>query len=444
MSHSDEEKHQHKHRHGKQGHEEHGHGKGKGGHDHEESCGCGKNDEHGNGKGGHGENKGGHGMPSGMPSGMPAGVMGGGKPAGMPMMYQQSAEEEVEEEVKLGFNKLKEDLPALLQEKKPFTITTFASMYGVSDLEVCYALPEGMCVMADGSCFEDVWQELSTWKQATVIIQYKGSAFEISTTISKGSVGHGFYNMMGAETFGGHIKHTNISTIAFTSVPFMGLESYSVLFFDKSGGLIFSVYVGRENRSLIESAKSSFLKLQEKYKKENTLKRKSLVVYSSLTGNTKKVAEAVAQVIPNCDIVTVDEVPANLDEYYFISVGYWVDRGLPDKKSKKFIKSIKNMNVALFGTLGAYPDSPHAKGCMRDSEAMLKVEGKNNNVLGSFLCLGKIDEKLLDYMGKFMGDSHPMTPERKARLLEAQTHPDNNDLTNVQLLFKTYVTRLGL
>ena len=53
------------------------------------------------------------------------------------------------------------------------------------------------------------------------------------------------------------------------------------------------------------------------------------------------------------------------------------------------------MNVGLFGTLGAYPDSPHAKGCIRDSENMLKISGKNNNVLGSFLCLGKIDEKLI-------------------------------------------------
>ena len=101
--------------------------------------------------------------------------------------------------------------------------------------------------------------------------------------------------------------------------------------------------------------------------------RKSLVVYSSLTGNTKKVAEAVQSVIPNCDIVSIDNLPENLDEYYFTAIGYWVDRGLPDAKSKKLIRSLKNMNVALFGTLGAYPDSPHAKGCIRDSETMIKT-----------------------------------------------------------------------
>lgn len=361
----------------------------------------------------------------------------------MPFNYSKEEEEIIEERV-LGYDKLKNDLPALMQEKKPFTISTFARMYGVSDLEVCTAMPDNMRTITSGSYFEEIWKELATWEKATVIIEYKGSAFEISVKISEGVFGHGFYNIMGgASAFEGHIKADNIHTIVFSTLPFMSLESLSVLFFDKSGGLIFSVYAGRENRQIIESIKTSFYQMKEKYA-EKINERKSLVVYSSLTGNTKKVAEAVQSVIPNCDIFPVENAPENLDDYYFVSVGYWVDRGLPDAKSKKFIKSLKNMNVALFGTLGAYPDSPHALGCIRDSEVMLKKEGSNNNVLGSFLCLGKIDPKLIDYMGKFMGDTHPVTPERKERLLQAQTHPDENDLEQVKAVFKNFAERLRL
>lgn len=362
--------------------------------------------------------------------------------AGMPFKYD-NAEEIIEEKV-LGYDLLKNDLPALMQEKKPFTISTFARMYGVSDLEVCTAMDDNMRTITSGSYFEEIWKELATWEKATVIIEYKGSAFEISTKISEGVFGHGFYNIMGGNSaFEGHIKADNIHTIVFSTLPFMTLESLSVLFFDKSGGLIFSVYAGRENRQIIESVKTSFYNMKEKYA-EKINERKSLVVYSSLTGNTKKVAEAVQSVIPNCDIFPIENAPENLDDYYFVSVGYWVDRGLPDAKSKKFIQSIKNMNVALFGTLGAYPDSPHALGCIRDSEAMLKKEGSNNNVLGSFLCLGKIDPKLIDYMGKFMGDTHPLTPERKERLMQAQTHPDENDLEQVKSVFKNFAERLRL
>lgn len=361
----------------------------------------------------------------------------------MPFNYSKEEEEIIEEKV-LGYDKLKNDLPALMQEKKPFTISTFARMYGVSDLEVCTAMDDNMRTITNGSYFEEIWKELATWEKATVIIEYKGSAFEISAKISEGVFGHGFYNIMGgASAFEGHIKADNIHTIVFSTLPFMSLESLSVLFFDKSGGLIFSVYAGRENRQIIESIKTSFYQMKEKYA-EKINERKSLVVYSSLTGNTKKVAEAVQSVIPNCDIFPVENAPENLDDYYFVSVGYWVDRGLPDAKSKKFIKSLKNMNVALFGTLGAYPDSPHALGCIRDSEVMLKKEGSNNNVLGSFLCLGKIDPKLIDYMGKFMGDTHPVTPERKERLLQAQTHPDENDLEQVKSVFKNFAERLRL
>lgn len=357
--------------------------------------------------------------------------------------YKSETEEIIEEKV-LGFEKLQQDLPNLLQEKKPFTISTFAEMYGVSELEVCYAMPENMRTITKGSHFEMVWKELTTWEKATVIILYKGSAFEISTKIDEGKNAHGYYNIMGEAALGGHIKADNIHSIAFLTMPFMGLESCSVLFFDKAGGLIFSVYAGRQNRQIIESVKASFYKMKDGFALEKSLERKSLVVYSSLTGNTKKVAEAVQSVIPNCDICSIDNLPENIYDYYFLAIGYWVDRGLPDKKSKNLINSIKNMNVGLFGTLGAYPDSPHAKGCIRDSENMLKIVGKNNNVLGSFLCLGKIDEKLLDYMGKFMGDSHPMTPERKERLLEAQTHPDSNDLEMAKNVFAGFVRRLGL
>ena len=361
----------------------------------------------------------------------------------MPFNYSKEEEEIIEEKV-LGYDKLKNDLPALMQEKKPFTISTFARMYGVSDLEVCTAMDENMRTITSGSYFEEIWKELATWEKATVIIEYKGSAFEISAKISEGVFGHGFYNIMGgASAFEGHIKADNIHTIVFSTLPFMSLESLSVLFFDKSGGLIFSVYAGRENRQIIESIKTSFYQMKEKYA-EKINERKSLVVYSSLTGNTKKVAEAVQSVIPNCDIFPVENAPENLDDYYFVSVGYWVDRGLPDAKSKKFIKSLKNMNVALFFFFFAYPDSPHALGCIRDSEAMLKKEGSNNNVLGSFLCLGKIDPKLIDYMGKFMGDTHPVTPERKERLLQAQTHPDENDLEQVKSVFKNFAERLRL
>ena len=70
---------------------------------------------------------------------------------------------------------------------------------------------------------------------------------------------------------------------------------------------------------------------------------KALVVYSSRTGNTRKIAEAIAAVLPGCEIHPVESAPA------------------PDAQAKAYLETVRDANVALFGTLGAWPDSDHAR-----------------------------------------------------------------------------------
>ena len=48
---------------------------------------------------------------------------------------------------------------------------------------------------------------------------------------------------------------------------------------------------------------------------------KTLIVYSSLTGNTKKVAEAIAAVLPGCDLLPVEEAPASVEGYDLVALG---------------------------------------------------------------------------------------------------------------------------
>lgn len=169
---------------------------------------------------------------------------------------------------------------------------------------------------------------------------------------------------------------------------------------------------------------------------------KSLVVYSSLTGNTQKVAEAVAQVLPNCDIFPVQQAP-DTAKYDFVAAGYWVDKGMPDSTSANWLKKLENTTLALFGTLGAYPDSEHAKECVIKGEALVNAPEKKNNVLGSWLCQGKIDPNILKAMAK-MGDKiHPMTPERKARIEEAKKHPNEQDCKNAQEFIQAMLKKTG-
>lgn len=167
---------------------------------------------------------------------------------------------------------------------------------------------------------------------------------------------------------------------------------------------------------------------------------KVLIVYSSRTGNTEKICRAAAEVLPGCEVFPVGEAPAP-DGYDLVGVGYWVDKGMPDKDAAAYLERLSGARVVLFGTLGAWPDSDHARECIVKGEALL--EGRDNMVFGTFLCQGRVDPRIVEMMQK-MGDKvHPMTEERKARLAEAAKHPDENDCENARAFLRGVLERIA-
>ncbi|MDR2826129.1 MAG: flavodoxin family protein [Deltaproteobacteria bacterium] len=152
----------------------------------------------------------------------------------------------------------------------------------------------------------------------------------------------------------------------------------------------------------------------------------TLIVYSSVTGNTRLVAEGIAEALPAATkIYPVHKAPPPIG-YDLIFLGFWVYRGKPDPRMLRYMQRIHNQKVALFGTLAAWPDSPHAQAALRHARHALG----STVILGEFLCLGKLSSKRFNECMNpaYAKASHPMTPERKTRLLEGQTHPDDTDI----------------
>ncbi len=166
---------------------------------------------------------------------------------------------------------------------------------------------------------------------------------------------------------------------------------------------------------------------------------KVLVTWSSKTGNTQSVGEAIGAVCPpETHLCPIEEAPAGGGDYDFIALGYWVDKGMPDKKCRDYLEGLTGKKVAFFGTLGAYPDSDHAKESMQKAEDL----AKDNEVCGHFICQGKVDPKLLEMMAKMPNNPHPMTEERKARIEEAKKHPNEDDFQNARDCFKKIFAKL--
>ncbi len=169
---------------------------------------------------------------------------------------------------------------------------------------------------------------------------------------------------------------------------------------------------------------------------------KCMVVYSSKTGNTKMIADAICEALPqSTEIYPVHNSP-DPDEYDFIAVGGWVDKGMPDEAIQSYMQKIHNKNIGIFLTLGAYPDSQHASESIQKACELLK----DNNILGTFICQGKVDPKLIEMMTQMTKDKpdhpHAMNDERKARLAEATKHPDEQDCLNAAKAFNKILQKL--
>ncbi|MCM8787089.1 MAG: hypothetical protein NC935_03445 [Candidatus Omnitrophica bacterium] len=116
-------------------------------------------------------------------------------------------------------------------------------------------------------------------------------------------------------------------------------------------------------------------------------KIRSIVVYDSFSGNTKKIAEAIASVY-NCDIKKVDEAPLDLKNYDILILGTLNIRAHP---SDKIINYINNLTVpkyfSLFVTFGM-PIWGQISSifCLRKMRKLF--EAKGSKFIKSFICPG--------------------------------------------------------
>lgn len=153
---------------------------------------------------------------------------------------------------------------------------------------------------------------------------------------------------------------------------------------------------------------------------------KSLIVYSSKSGNTKKLAEAIYDYIAGeKEICAVSDAP-DPSEYDFVAVGFWLQAGQPDPESQKFIAKVdRDQELYLFATHAAATDSPHVQGAMKSAKEL----ASKARVVATFSCLGEVPEKVVE-----MASKKDPQPPWLDNVSAAVGHPDEKDLKDVARL----------
>jgi len=159
---------------------------------------------------------------------------------------------------------------------------------------------------------------------------------------------------------------------------------------------------------------------------------KSLVVYSSQTGNTKKLAEAVYDVLPGQkEIYTITEAP-DPSGYDWVALGFWFKAEKPDPNSLEYLPRLSGKSLFLFATHGAPQEYDHVTNGMKQAEIL----AQGARIIGTFSCQGEVNPKVLEAVR-----AKGKTPLWIERAEEAIGHPSESD---IQRLKETVASALNI
>ena len=158
--------------------------------------------------------------------------------------------------------------------------------------------------------------------------------------------------------------------------------------------------------------------------------KKVLILYVTQTGNTKKLADAVAGAAKGHEVsmVSVTEAdPAKTGEYDIVFVGSPIHAGGLSVQAVEFLQGLPeggNMKLAGFVTHSSSAFKP--ENFQRGLEMFDEVSRKKKiDCLGVFDCQGKLAPELHDFVKQNLGVSDEEFAEM---MVETDPHPDDADL----------------
>ena len=160
--------------------------------------------------------------------------------------------------------------------------------------------------------------------------------------------------------------------------------------------------------------------------------KKYSILYSSLTGNTKVLADAIHEALPQdeCEYFGVSDTVIPSSELLYI--GFWTDKGNADTKTLQLLSQLKNKQIFLFGTAGFGGSDIYFRKILSQVKQFVDA---SNVIVGEYMCQGKMPQTVRERYVKMKSLPNPVP--NLDMLIEnfdrALSHPDENDLKRLRL-----------
>jgi flavodoxin len=157
-----------------------------------------------------------------------------------------------------------------------------------------------------------------------------------------------------------------------------------------------------------------------------------LVTYYSKTGNTRKVAEAIYQALPEVRVTKPMDAVNRTEDYDLIFVGFPIHSHSVPVEAVKFLRNLpRGKRIALFSTHGALSGSRLAREAIEEAVAV----ASQAKVISTFSCRGKVALEALEELGA--------APEHRAwaeMAASAADHPNEEDLEEARAFARWTLT----
>lgn len=155
------------------------------------------------------------------------------------------------------------------------------------------------------------------------------------------------------------------------------------------------------------------------------------IIFSSVTGNTKLLADALRETLPKdaCDYFgTSENVPTDSQLLY---VGFWTDKGNADSATLALLQKLRNKKLFLFGTAGFGISEAYFRKVL---DRVRESVDASNTIVGEYMCQGKMPQAVKERYLKMK--AQPEHPANLDALIEnfdrALPHPDAADLERLK------------
>ena len=159
--------------------------------------------------------------------------------------------------------------------------------------------------------------------------------------------------------------------------------------------------------------------------------KKYSIVYSSLTGNTKVLADAIHEALPQdeCEYFGVSDTVIPSSELLYI--GFWTDKGNADTKTLQLLSQLKNKQIFLFGTAGFGGSDIYFRKILSQVKQFIDA---SNVIVGEYMCQGRMPDSVRERYIKMkeQPDHMPNLDMLIENFDKALSHPDAADLDRLQ------------